>query len=203
MKVGNGAREKRLESGVAGGTEGAPDRMTQRVLAVCEATGAFIEGWGFKAIHGKVWALLALRREPTSQVEVAEILGVSRSLVSTAISELADYGLVRAIGEHRNAPYEATMDVWPTISDVLRGREWMLIERARLALEAAIEEAEFSEESGQRPAYDVRRMRFVLSMTLFAQTVLKVLIGLRVPRSIEAFAGWVDQASEVLRRFRL
>ena len=45
-----------------------------------------------------------------------EVLGVSRSLVSLAISELTDYGLVRATSEARNAPWEATWDVWPTIT---------------------------------------------------------------------------------------
>ena len=71
------------------------DRMTLRILGVCDAVGAFIEGWGFRAIHGRVWALLALSRAPMPQTVIAETLGVSRSLVSLAISELMEYGLVR------------------------------------------------------------------------------------------------------------
>jgi HTH-type transcriptional regulator, glycine betaine synthesis regulator len=180
-----------------------PDRITQRVLAVCDSVGAFIEAWGFKAIHGKIWALLALRREPTPQTEVAEILGVSRSLISTAVSELVQYGLVRAIGDHRNAPYEARLDVWPTISDVLRSREWMLIERARLALEAALEEAEFCEESGQRTPYDLRRIRLVLAMTELAQTVLKLFLSLRVPRSLDGFGEWIQDAVSFVKKLKL
>lgn len=179
------------------------DRLTPRVLAVCDAVGSFIEAWGFKAIHGKVWALLALRREPTSQVDVSEILGVSRSLVSAAIAELTEYGLVRAIGDHRNAPYEARLDVWPSILDVVRSREWMLMERARLALETALEEAELASESGERVAYDVKRMRMVLAMTQLGQTVLRALFALRVPRSFEGFAEWIDDAATFMRRFKL
>jgi len=181
----------------------APDRLTQRVLSVADTVGAFIESWGFKAIHGKVWTILALRRAPTAQTEVAEILGVSRSLVSTAISELVEYGLVRPIGDHRNAPYEARLDVWPTISDVLRRREWMTVERARLAIEAAVEELEFAEEGGERTPYDLGRLRVILTMTELAQTVLKAIIGLRVPRSLEAFRDWMRDSAALMQRFKL
>ncbi|MFO0723291.1 MAG: hypothetical protein U1E65_05890 [Myxococcota bacterium] len=178
------------------------DRLTQRVLAVTEAVGAFIEAWGFRAIHGKVWCLLALRRAPTHQSDIAEILGVSRSLVNLAIAELTQYGLVRAVGDHRNAPYEACLDVWPTISDVLRGREWMLIERARLALEAAIEEGRFAKESGERSDYDLSRMRMILAMTELAQTVLRMVLALRVPRSLDGFGEWLKEMTSLARRFR-
>lgn len=179
------------------------DRLHQRVLAVADAVGAFIEGWGFKAIQGKVWTILALRRSPTAQTEVADLLGVSRSLVSGAIAELVEYGLVRPVGEHRNAPYEAVLDVWPTISDVLRQREWMLIERARLALESAVEELEFAEEGGQRSPYDLGRLRVVLGMTELAQTVLKVVIQVRVPRSTDAFRAWMRDAAMKIARLRV
>ena len=46
------------------------DRLSQRVLAVADAVGAFIEAWGFKAIHGRIWTLLALRKEPINQIDV-------------------------------------------------------------------------------------------------------------------------------------
>lgn len=180
--------------------ERAPDRMTQRVLGVADAVGAFIEAWGFKSIHGKVWCLLAVRSAPTPQAEVAELLGVSRSLVSGAIAELVDFGLVRAVGDHRNAPYEARLDVWSTIADVLRGREWMLMERARVALEGAIEEGEFLVESGESTPYDLDRLRLVLGMTMFAQATLRLVLGWRVPRGVEAFGGWLEQMTRLVRR---
>ena len=131
--------ENRAGGGAASPAPGT-DRLGAKVRHVCEAVGDFIAYWGFKAIHGRIWTLLALRREPMSQVEVADFLQVSRSLVSGAMSELVEHGLVRPLSEHRNAPYEAVVDIWPTISDVLRDREWMLIEAARLALEGAVEE---------------------------------------------------------------
>lgn len=177
-----------------------PDRLTPRVLAACEAVGAFIEGWGFRSIHGRVWTFLAMMRRPVPQTEIADVLGVSRSLVSLAISELTEHGLVRAVGTHRNAPYEASMDVWPTITDVLRSREWMAVERARVALEGLIQEAEFAAESGVATMYDLPRMRLLLRMTEVAQAVLRTILAIRAPQSFDAFGKWLDGAYKFMKQ---
>ncbi|MGM0578865.1 MAG: hypothetical protein ACQEXJ_24290 [Myxococcota bacterium] len=181
---------------------GPPDRLTQRVLQVCDAVGDFIAWWGFKAIHGRVWTLLALRGRPMSQAEVARTLGVSRALMSSAMSELSDYGLVRPVGPRRNAPWQATLDVWPVIADVLRSREWMLIESARVALEAAIEEAEITRDLGEPLDWDLTRMRVLLGLTETAQAFLRILVRLRVPRTLDALGSWLRSASGMLRSLR-
>jgi DNA-binding transcriptional regulator GbsR (MarR family) len=178
------------------------DRLTPRVVAACDAVGAFIEVWGFRAIHGRVWTLLALQSRPVAQSEIAEVLGVSRSLVSLAISELSQYGLVRQIGTQRNAPYEASMDVWPTITDVLRAREWMLIERARVALDALAQEAELAAESEQAGTYDLGRIRLLLTMTELAQSALRAILNVRVPQSFDAFGAWLSRSAHFFSRFQ-
>jgi DNA-binding transcriptional regulator GbsR (MarR family) len=175
-------------------TAPASDALLRRVLRVADAVGAFIEYWGFKAIHGRIWAVLALHGAPMPQSEVARLLGVSRSLVSTAMSELADYGLVRPVDDHRNAPYEAVLDVWPTISEVLREREWMLLESVRQSLEAARDEAEQLRARGEVPTFDPARIVLLLNMTELAQTVLRLLISLKLPRGAEKVSGWLVRA---------
>jgi DNA-binding transcriptional regulator GbsR (MarR family) len=167
------------------------DNLTQRILAVCDAVGSFIEGWGFKSIHGRVWALLALSKRPIPQAEIAEMLAVSRSLVSLAVAELTQFGLVRPVNDSRNAPYEASLDVWPTITDVIRSREWMLIERARVTLESALAEAEYREETGLPNDWDLSRIKLLLAMTELAQTTLKAVLGVRMPRSLDTFGQWL------------
>ena len=178
------------------------DRMTRRVLAVCDAAGAFIEWWGFKAIHGRVWTLLALRGQPMAQTEIASLLGVSRSLISGATHELVEWGLVRPTEMRRNAPYVAEIDVWPVIGDVLRSREWMIIEHARVALEAAVEEADLAVAGGEPIAWDVERMRMLLRMTETAQAFLRILVQLRVPTAVREVGGWITKATALLARFR-
>ncbi len=181
---------------------GPRDRLTLRVLQVCDAVGAFIAWWGFKAVHGRIWTLLALHRGPMSQASVARTLGISRALVSSAMHELSEYGLVRPVRDGRHAPWIAVMDVWPVIADVLRSREWMMIETARVALEAAIEEAEIAEELGEAVPWNVTHMRVLLGLTETAQALLKILVALRVPRSIESLGGWLGKASSLIANLR-
>ncbi len=171
-------------------------------MKVCDAAGAFIEYWGFKAVNGRVWTLLALHKDPLSQSEIAESLGVSRSLISSVISELSDYGLVEATSTHRNAPYRALMDVWPPIKEVLRTREWMLLEASRLALEAAIEEVDIADSVGQDVPFDRNRMKLLLALTELGQALLKLLFALGVPRSVENANEWITRASTVVNYFR-
>lgn len=173
------------------------DRLSVRVRQVCDSVGSFIEYWGFKAIHGRIWTLLALSTTPLTQVEVADFLDVSRSLVSGAMAELLEHGLVRPTADHRNAPYTAVLDVWPTIADVLREREWMLVETARVALEGAIEAVELSRE--ESPRFAVERMRFLLRMTEIAQAFLRMLMNLRVPRKLEGLGGWLKDTAKFVQ----
>jgi DNA-binding transcriptional regulator GbsR (MarR family) len=181
---------------------GPSDRLTLRILAVCDAVGAYIEGWGFRSIHGRVWALLAMHDGPMAQTEIAEVLGVSRSLVSLAISELADYGLVKATGDARTAPWVATWDVWATVTDVIRSREWMLMERARQALEAAASEAAYARERGESIPWNEGRIRLLLTMTEFAQATLRAVLAIRMPRSLDALGKWLEKSARAVDRLK-
>lgn len=173
--------------------------LHQRVQDVCDSAGSFIEYWGFKAIHGRVWMLLALSRDPLSQSQISTQLNVSKSLISGTISELLGYGLVSASSNHRNAPYVSNLDIWPIISKVLRNREWLLLETARLALEAAIEEAEFVIEDDIDVPYDLSKMNLMLKMTKLAQRFLNMFIRARMPQSSEKFSDWAEGASGFLK----
>ncbi len=195
----------------AAGTKSASDagkstsdkrsRMDLRVRRASDAVGEFIAYWGFKSVHGRIWTVLAVRAEPMTQVEVAEFLAVSRSLVSGAISELTSHGLVEQVASNRNAPYRAVFDIWPSIAGVLRSREWMLIEAARVALEGTIEEWELAT-SAERKAYDVDRLRFLLRMTEMAQAFLRFLIGIRMPRKLEGVGSWLRTSSDLIKSLR-
>ncbi len=137
-----------------------------------------------------------------AQNQIAEMLGVSKALVSSAISELGGYGLVRAVSEKRNAPYVAVIDIWPVISEILREREWMLIETARVALEAALEEAEIQEEMGSESPFDTRRIRLLLSITETAQGFLKILVALRLPRTADTLGRGLRSVAKLVQSLR-
>lgn len=162
-------------------------------VRACDAVGAFIESWGFRSIHGRVWTLLALTNAPLSQAEMAELLGVSRSLVHLAVSELGGFGLVRTVSDRRNTPYVAVLDVWPVIIEVLRTREWMLIERARLALEALRIEVR-----GNPAAYNPDRIELLLAMCDLAQATLRALLTVRMPSNFDSFGRWMGRSRIVV-----
>jgi len=179
----------------------AEDQATKRVLQAGDAVGEFIEWWGFKAIHGRIWTLLAVSREARTQAELSKTLDVSRALVSSAVHELESYGLVRRTNEDRQAPWEAIIDVWPTISNILRQREWMMIESVRVALESALEEVELQDD-GERQ-FAPERLRLLLVLTELAQTFLKILVALRMPRPFAGGLGdWLKKASTFLTSMR-
>lgn len=174
--------------------------LEQCVVRVCDAVGDFIEYWGFKAVEGRVWAVLALSTKPQTQAQVARLLGLSRASVSVTVTALQRRGLVRPVTDGRRQPLVAVLDVWPSISEVLRSREWMLLESARLALLAAIDEAEQSQRLRESVSFDAGRMRFLLHMTEIAQSLLRLLLALRSPRSVEALRVWARRAAEFLHR---
>jgi len=176
----------------------ASDQVERRVLHVCDAFGQVVEYWGFKSINGRIWALLALQEEPMAQARIAEVLGVSRSLISTAMTELAGYGVVRPSGEHRNAPYEAVLDIWPAVTDVLRTREWMHLESARMALEGALEETRI----GPSGPYSARRIQLLLAMIGAVQRLLGLVIRIRQPQAVASVKEWVKSVISLIDSLR-
>lgn len=179
-----------------------PEEIDRRIAMVCEAIGAFIGYWGFKDILGKIWTLLALSRRPLTQVEIAHFFGVSRALISNSVEELQRYGLVQRVDDRRNAPWTANLDVWPTISDVLRAREWMLLEAVKVALEGALEEAKLNDRKAQEADWDLGRMRLLLVMTDLAQTFLRTLIALRSGQPLGQLRLLLNRSTEFFRNLR-
>ncbi|MBM4292175.1 MAG: hypothetical protein FJ138_12660 [Deltaproteobacteria bacterium] len=167
---------------------------------MCEACGRFIEHWGFKSIHGRVWAYLALSGRPRAQSSVASALGVSKALVNQAIGDLMSYQLVRQTDTRHHAPYEANLDVWPVIVEVLRRREWSLIEEARTTLSALIETLE-ALPAAARP-FSLERARQLLQMSEWAQGLLRLLINARLPQTQERWLTWFGRAMQLSDRIK-
>lgn len=180
----------------------SPTRLDRRIVEVCNRLGSFIEWWGFRGIDGRVWALLAIRATPMSQADIARNLDVSRSLVHAAINELEEYGLAERTGDDRFAPWKANVDVWPVITQVLRVREWMMLEEIRVAIDAAIAEAEeVRRKSGEEP-WSIKRLYLLRALTEMAQEFLRVILSIR---DAEQRAGWRDtfrRASQIVTDLR-
>ncbi len=178
------------------------DALEARVLDACDAIGEFIEYWGFKATHGRVWLLLSIHREPMSQKSIGEALSLSRGTISTVVSDLVDHRLIEATSDHRNAPYVAVTDFWPTIAAVLREREWGLISRAHVALTGLADELARTEDASVASRYDLDRVRSLIKLAEMAQRVLNLLIQFPMPSQNERVKGWFDTVSRIARKLR-
>ncbi len=182
---------------------GETDTARVAVLRACDAVGAFIEYWGFKEIHGRVWTFLALHDEPVAQVRVSEGLGLSRAAVSIAVKELSAYGLVRRVGDERLSPYEAVVDVWPIITKVLEGRERHLLDEAREALLAGVRALRETKMQGELSQFSEERLLVLLSLTDMARAGLGAILRIRLPGNMGKLRKRFDTLRGILGVFRL
>jgi DNA-binding transcriptional regulator GbsR (MarR family) len=104
---------------------------------VAQSVGNFIRHWGFRRIHGEIWALLYLSKTPMSCTQLVQLLDVSKALVSPALKELQAEGLIdESISENAKVKrYVAIEDVGSVIRRVVKTRESKMIDEAQNAFQ--------------------------------------------------------------------
>lgn len=111
--------------------------MTQNTEAeknlseLANSIGDFIRYWGFRRVHGQIWTLLYLRNKMISPTEIASSLNVSKSLISSALAELEQHGLIHQsdnsnCANRKTKLFAAEQDVMKIIQNVLKERELKL-----------------------------------------------------------------------------
>lgn len=100
-------------------------RPSPELEDVVSRIGDFIQYWGFKNIHGRVWAHLFLAGRPIDTHCLLARLGISKALLSMTLNELLDYDVIRSFGKSESGAtlYEANTDLAGVIAGVLRKRE--------------------------------------------------------------------------------
>lgn len=95
------------------------------------AIGEFIQYWGFKKIHGKVWCHLFLSKKALDAQYFIDCLGVSKALVSQTLCELKHYNVIQDAGkgERKTMTYKANPHLTDVIFGVLRQREKRLFSK--------------------------------------------------------------------------
>ena len=81
--------------------------------------------WGVNRTVAQIHALLYLAERPLNAEEIADILGVARSNVSTSLKELHNWGLVKVVhvlGDRRDH-FESLKDVWDIFLVIMDGRK--------------------------------------------------------------------------------
>ena len=99
--------------------------------------------WGVNRSVSQIHALLYLSERPMTAEEIADLLGLARSNVSTSIKELLAWNLIRRVpikGDRRDH-FEAEADVWEMFMRIAVGRKERELDPAIAALRACAAEA--------------------------------------------------------------
>lgn len=103
-----------------------------RLRVFATSVGDFIRYWGFRRIHGQIWAVLYLSNQAMSGADLTRLLKVSKALVSPALVELVEHGLIHQKGgDEKTRLFAAAPDVTRVIHKVLLTRERQLIANAQ------------------------------------------------------------------------
>ncbi len=97
--------------------------------------GEFIEYWGFKNVHGRIWAHVYLAEVPLDAGDLVERLQISKALVSMSISDLMEYDVIQVAGKSARGTitYIANPNVTSVVIGVLRKRERRMLSRIAAA----------------------------------------------------------------------
>lgn len=101
------------------------EKLSPQVLEMADNVGAFIEYWGFKQVHGKVWTLLFLAPGPVDANYLIDNLKISKALVSMTIKDLLFYNVIEEVEKEKPGTqrYQFNPDITSVILDVIQKRE--------------------------------------------------------------------------------
>ncbi len=139
-----------------------------------DAVGNFIEFWGFKRNHGRIWALLYLRGQALTAGELQEYLGLSKGGVSMMTRELERWGVIHRRRQSGTGVwrFEAETDFMAMVGRVMREREAMVVSRIKADLTQAHDQARAS---GADPEL-LDRMRRLVSLATLGEGAIKLFL---------------------------
>jgi DNA-binding transcriptional regulator GbsR (MarR family) len=140
---------------------------------LCLSVGNFIRYWGFRRIHGAVWAQLYLSKTPLSCSDLTRMLGHSKALISPALLELSQYELIREVPgpNDKTKLFAPTENINEIINNVLKKREAKMLEQINKDY-AALESSQ-----NQHPEIDEVRLESMGEMILSANMMLELILS--------------------------
>jgi DNA-binding transcriptional regulator GbsR (MarR family) len=118
--------------------------------------------WGVNRTVSQIHALLFLLGRPMHAEEIAELLQVARSNVSTSLRELQNWNLVRVVHlvADRRDHYETAKDPWELLRIIVRERKAREFDPTIAVLRECVGDPEF----GHQDAATQKRVRETLAL---------------------------------------
>jgi DNA-binding transcriptional regulator GbsR (MarR family) len=135
--------------------------------------------WGVSRTVAQIHALLFLSGRPMHAEEIAEILQVARSNVSSSLRELQNWDLVRVahLAGDRRDHFETAQDPWELMRTIVRERKEREIDPTVAFLRVCVESREFARE--EAPVQ--KRLREMLSLVEGASAWTGEMLKLETP----------------------
>jgi DNA-binding transcriptional regulator GbsR (MarR family) len=155
-------------------------RWSPEAEDVADLVGQFIEYWGFKRIHGRIWTCLFLSPRALTATDLVDRLQVSKALISLSLSELLEFQVIeetpeRPAGPGRRKGYRVNPRITEVITQVLRGREQRLLGRIAASITTL---ARSPEDELIRHDVSPLRIERLATMTQEASQALDAIISL-------------------------
>jgi DNA-binding transcriptional regulator GbsR (MarR family) len=102
---------------------------------LADLVGEFIQYWGFKKIHGKIWLNLYLSETSLDAAALMAKLNVSKALISISLKDLLDFEVIIEDGLSIDGTriYSANPDLHTVVTHVLRQREKVMMGKIQAA----------------------------------------------------------------------
>jgi DNA-binding transcriptional regulator GbsR (MarR family) len=145
------------------------------VTSLAVQIGKFMQYWGFKEIHGQIWAHVWLANSPLDATTLVKRLDVSKALVSLAIKDLVQYDVIKILseGDRRKMRLVPNTDVYTVITNVLKQRESKMLESI---VQAQSEVMDLTDSEKKKMDLNTDRVQSLVEMTVMAQFALRSLV---------------------------
>lgn len=141
------------------------EKINTQVMDVTNSIGEFIEYWGFKKIHGKIWALIFLAKEPVNAKYLMDGLGVSKALVSISIKDLVEYDVIKVSPEKMSTiHYVSNPNLSEVITNVILSREAKILLKIKNSCELLEQKTGLDNGSIKISEERVKKLKKMVSM---------------------------------------
>lgn len=150
-------------------------KQAPELLKLESIVGLFMEYWGFKKIHGRIWTHLFTSKLPLDSIELMSRLKVSKGLMSIAIRDLLFYDVIKTdhVGRHGSTFYKANPNLTTVISNVLKKRELKMLSDAKKASEDLLK---MKPEKIKGSGLDIDKIQKLLELTTSGQLILQMFL---------------------------
>jgi DNA-binding transcriptional regulator GbsR (MarR family) len=154
----------------------APMELTESARRFVVHWGEMGTAWGVNRTVAQIHALLFFHGRPLHAEEIASTLVVARSNVSTSLSELRNWGLVRqtqVLGDRRDY-FETSSDVWELFRTIVRQRKEREFVPTVQMLQSLVASPEFESESPDAQDRVRETLRFMQTLGVWTDEMLRL-----------------------------